>query len=193
MLCFLPTHTHTRAGREEQGQPAHTKKNRKTGRTNKDRKQAGEHTTSRQNKGKGKGEGRGGNPGQKRKAEQATKQNHSQRDNEAGQQREGTNTLLGEGGERGLGGWEGGKLLRALHPWTRLEKRYPVPQLYFFFPGHTGERGENLYFSLVGTSPIWLLRHMGCQHCRIEQGMPTLTVRTSLHSKSNGFKMLATS
>jgi len=73
--------------------------------------QAGEHTTSRQNKGKGGGRKHGNQPWQaeeqKRKAEQATKQNHPAARQLKQDSRGKEQTHSWARGEMGPGGWEG--------------------------------------------------------------------------------------
>lgn len=80
---------------------------------------------------------------------------------EAGQQRKGTNTLLGGGGGEGT---EGGKRGEGSPKLCAGGKLRPV-------------RDESLtlpygYFCYAGTSPVGLLRHVAYQYVCVELGMP---------------------
>ena len=184
------THTHHSGGREgrrEHGQPA-TNNNRKTvGNTTKAENRQGSTHQAGRAKEKERG-GRGGestrNPtlaGRRAKAQSRTGNKAkppSSETTEAWQQREGTNTLLGEGGERGLGGWEGGKKRKERK--RREKKGGGVPsaaycahgptrgrgrctQLYSCIQGHTreggkGERNETSTWCWEYYFALWLLK-----------------------------------
>ena len=163
------THTHAltsggRGGGREQGQPATTKQRENERENHTSRKQArGAHNKqAEQRKEKGGREGekahaREPEPGQaeEQTAQSRTGANNSSETTEAGQHREGTNTLLrmGWGGERVWGGKRGKTEEERKRTGRRREE--DVPSYALCIHGPTGEKREGapctqLYSSIQG-------------------------------------------